>query len=79
MVEDYVAKSANLKKLFAGVDIKALSLMLRRQEPRAARVAREMSDEELFEKMTHQDESRMELDVDEESDMDAGDEMSESE
>jgi len=48
VVEDYITKSENLKKIFQGVNIKALSLMLRRNEQPAEKPAREMTDDELF-------------------------------
>ncbi len=48
LVEDYVSRSENLKRLFEGVNIKALSMALRRQEPAPGRLARDMTEEELF-------------------------------
>lgn len=52
LVDEYVRKSPRLSKLFEGVNVRALSLMLQRQEAAAptqkTRTAHEMSDEELF-------------------------------
>lgn len=55
MVEDYVGKSEKLKKLFEGVDIKALSRLLNQQEENSKKRSGEkqmsasmMSQEELF-------------------------------
>lgn len=48
LVQDYVKKSPKLAKLFEGVNIRALSIMLQRQEQKPTRAAREMSEADLF-------------------------------
>jgi histidine triad (HIT) family protein len=48
LVQDYVKKSPKLSKLFEGVNIRALSIMLQRQEEKPQRTAAEMSEQELF-------------------------------
>jgi hypothetical protein len=48
LVQDYVARSPKLSRLFEGVDIRALSLALQRQESAPLKIASQMSDEEIF-------------------------------
>jgi histidine triad (HIT) family protein len=48
LVQDYVKRSPKLAKLFEGVNIRALSLMLQRQEQKPQRIAAEMNETELF-------------------------------
>lgn len=49
IVQDYLKKSPKLAKLFEGVNIRALSISLQRQEAqKPKRIAKEMNDDELF-------------------------------